>query len=36
RVAEPEEVASLALFLASDDAAHINGTAIAIDGGGGA
>ncbi|MCO4812151.1 MAG: SDR family oxidoreductase [Gammaproteobacteria bacterium] len=36
RVAEPEEVASLALFLASDAAAHINGTTIAIDGGGGA
>jgi NAD(P)-dependent dehydrogenase (short-subunit alcohol dehydrogenase family) len=34
RVAEPEEVASLALFLASDAAAHINGTAIPIDGGG--
>ena len=36
RVAEPEEVASLALFLASDAATHINGTTIAIDGGGGA
>lgn len=36
RVAEPEEVASLALFLASDAAMHINGTAIAIDGGGSA
>ena len=34
RVAEPEEVASLALFLASDAAAHINGTTIAIDGAG--
>ncbi len=32
RVAEPEEVASLALFLASDAAAHINGAAILIDG----
>ncbi len=32
RVAEPEEVASLALFLASDAAAHINGTAILVDG----
>ena len=33
RVAEPEEVASLALFLASDAAAHINGATILIDGG---
>lgn len=33
RVAEPEEVASLALFLAGDTAAHINGAAILIDGG---
>lgn len=36
RVAEPEEVAALALFLASDAATHINGTTVAIDGGGGA
>jgi len=36
RVAEPEEVASLALYLASEAATHINGTTIAIDGGGGA
>ena len=36
RVAEPEEIAALALFLASDAAAHINGTAIPIDGGGSA
>lgn len=36
RIAEPEEVASLALFLASDAASHINGTAIPIDGGGSA
>lgn len=36
RVAEPEEIASLALFLASDAAMHINGTSVAIDGGGGA
>ena len=33
RVAEPEEVASLALFLASNAAAHINGATILIDGG---
>ena len=36
RVAEPEEVAALALFLASDAANHITGTAIPIDGGGSA
>lgn len=36
RVAEPEEVAALALFLASEAATHINGTAIPIDGGGSA
>jgi len=36
RVATPEEVAELALFLASDVASHINGTAIPIDGGGSA
>jgi NAD(P)-dependent dehydrogenase (short-subunit alcohol dehydrogenase family) len=36
RVAEPEEVASLALFLASAAATHITGTTVAIDGGGGA
>ena len=36
RVAEPEEVAALALFLASGAAMHINGTTVAIDGGGGA
>ena len=36
RVAEPEEVAALALFLAGESATHINGTTIAIDGGGGA
>ena len=36
RVAEPEEVAALALFLASDAATHVNGTTVAIDGGGGA
>ncbi len=34
RVATPEEVAALTLFLASDVASHINGAAIPIDGGG--
>ena len=34
RVATPEEVAALTLFLASDIASHINGAAIPIDGGG--
>jgi NAD(P)-dependent dehydrogenase (short-subunit alcohol dehydrogenase family) len=34
RVATPEEVAALTLFLASDISAHINGAAIPIDGGG--
>jgi NAD(P)-dependent dehydrogenase (short-subunit alcohol dehydrogenase family) len=33
RVADPEDVASLALFLAGATAAHINGAAILIDGG---
>lgn len=33
RIATPEEVAELALFLASDVASHINGAAIPIDGG---
>lgn len=36
RVAEPEEVAALALFLASEAATHINGAAIPLDGGGSA
>lgn len=36
RVATPEEVAALALFLASDVSSHITGTAIPIDGGGSA
>ena len=34
RVADPEQVAALALFLASDAANHITGAAIPIDGGG--
>jgi NAD(P)-dependent dehydrogenase (short-subunit alcohol dehydrogenase family) len=33
RIATPEEVAALTLFLASDIASHINGAAIPIDGG---
>lgn len=33
RIAEPEEVARLALFLASDDSAYISGAEITIDGG---
>lgn len=33
RLAEPEEVANLVLFLASDRAASVTGTAIAVDGG---
>ena len=34
RVGQPEDVAALAVFLASAEARHIHGTAIAIDGGG--
>ncbi len=33
RIAEPGEVAALVLYLASDAARHITGTAISIDGG---
>jgi NAD(P)-dependent dehydrogenase (short-subunit alcohol dehydrogenase family) len=33
RSAEPEEVASVHLYLASDDAAHLNGAAFIVDGG---
>jgi NAD(P)-dependent dehydrogenase (short-subunit alcohol dehydrogenase family) len=36
RIGTPEEVAALILFLASDNATHITGTAIPIDGGGSA
>jgi 3-oxoacyl-[acyl-carrier protein] reductase len=34
RIAQPEDVAELVLFLCSARARHIQGTAIAIDGGG--
>jgi NAD(P)-dependent dehydrogenase (short-subunit alcohol dehydrogenase family) len=34
RIGQPEDVAELAVFLASARARHIHGTAIAIDGGG--
>ena len=33
RMGKPEEVAALALFLASDDASFITGAAITVDGG---
>jgi NAD(P)-dependent dehydrogenase (short-subunit alcohol dehydrogenase family) len=33
RLGQPEDVAALALFLCSDEARHIQGTAIAVDGG---
>ena len=33
RLAQPEEIAALALFLCSEHAGHIQGTSIAIDGG---
>jgi NAD(P)-dependent dehydrogenase (short-subunit alcohol dehydrogenase family) len=33
RVAQPEEVAGLAMFLASDEASYITGANIPIDGG---
>ena len=32
-IGRPEEVANLALFLASDEAAYITGTGVVIDGG---
>jgi NAD(P)-dependent dehydrogenase (short-subunit alcohol dehydrogenase family) len=33
RIASPEDIAALVMFLASDAARHITGTAIPIDGG---
>jgi NAD(P)-dependent dehydrogenase (short-subunit alcohol dehydrogenase family) len=33
RIADPSEVANLALFLASDEASFVTGTAILVDGG---
>jgi NAD(P)-dependent dehydrogenase (short-subunit alcohol dehydrogenase family) len=33
RICEPEEVASAALFLASDDASFVNGSALYVDNG---
>ncbi len=33
RAAQPDELAQVALFLASDDASYVNGQAIAVDGG---
>ena len=33
RIGQPEDIAELALFLASPRARHIQGTAIAVDGG---
>jgi 3-oxoacyl-[acyl-carrier protein] reductase len=33
RLGQPEEIASIYAYLASDEAAYINGTTISVDGG---
>jgi NAD(P)-dependent dehydrogenase (short-subunit alcohol dehydrogenase family) len=33
RIAEPDEIASAILFLASDEARHVNGIELTVDGG---
>ena len=33
RAGRPDEIAAMALFLASDDASYVNGQALAVDGG---
>ena len=33
RLAHPEEIVKIAVFLASDDASYMNGTTLVVDGG---